>query len=81
METLINSQPKSQESRHDHKIMTFLPRPEELTQPIHFQVKATYMHLPKKEIQDKIDELQADQVWEGYEIQKQEFLTILQSLL
>lgn len=56
-------------------------RPEELTKPIHFQVKARYMHLPKKEIQAKINELQADHIYEGYALPKHEFLTILQSLL
>jgi len=61
--------------------MTHLPRPEELTQPIHFQVKAMYMHLPKKEIQAKINEALADQKWEGYAIPKSQFIAILQSLL
>jgi len=61
--------------------MTHLARPSELTQPIHFQVKAMYMHLPKKEIQAKINEAAADQKWEGYAIPKHEFLTILSSLL
>ena len=66
---------------HNHKTMQFLPRAEELDKPIHFQVKATYMNLPKKEIQAKINELQADQEWKGYALPKHEFLTILQSLL
>lgn len=61
--------------------MTHLLRAEELTKPIHFQVKATYMNLPKKEIQAKINELQADYIYEGYAIPKSQFLTILQSLL
>jgi len=57
--------------------MIFLPRPHE-TLP--FRIKATYMNLPKKEIQAKINEAAADQKWEGYAIPKQ-FLTILSSLL
>ena len=61
--------------------LTYLPRPEELNTPLHHQIKATYMNLPKKEIQDKIAELQADQVWKGYTIPKHEFITILQGLL
>lgn len=61
--------------------MQFLPRAEELDKPIHFQVKAMYMHLPKKEIQAKINELQADRIYEGYALPKHEFITILSSLL
>jgi len=61
--------------------MTHLPRPEELTKPIHFRVKAMYMHLPKKEVQQRIEEAQADQEWKGYTLPKHEFLTILSSLL
>lgn len=59
-------------------MLQFLPRPHE-TLP--FRIKATYMHLPKKEIQAKINELQADHIYEGYTIPKHEFLIILQSLL
>jgi len=61
--------------------MTHLARPEELTQPIHHKIRAAYMNLPKKEIQAKINELQADNEWRGYAIPKNEFLTILESLL
>lgn len=59
-------------------MLQFLPRPHE-TLP--FRIKATYMYLPKKEIQDKIKELQADNKYEGYTLPKPQFLTILQSLL
>lgn len=61
--------------------MTHLARPSELDKPIHAQIKGFYMHLPKKEIQDKINEAAADQKWEGYAIPKSQFLAILQQLL
>ena len=38
------------------------------------------VNLPKKEIQQRINEAQADQKWEGYAVSKAEFITILQSI-
>ena len=59
----------------------FLARPSELTQPIHFQIKAAYMYQTKEAVQDKINEAAADNEFKGYAVPKSQFLAILQQLL